>query len=220
MHSTNSFNKQDYTLVEKYASIFKEFKYKLGKRFLIYYPYFFLRRSLYVLILYNLFNYPGFQVALNITHSLITVIYLIKFKPFEKDKVNLINLIQEIFVLITFGLSGLFLIELETQMKSILEIIIIIIVSIVITISYAYGLVELIIQLKTYLIHRKRKFQISTSKVMSSTINNFSNPIKVNEENKENLSLMTPRNSEIFVSPSVNKSFELEQEKLRVFYDV
>lgn len=132
-----AFENDDFQNATRYSPFFLEYQYKKGFNFLLFSPYFFLRRFIYAVILYQLTDFPIIQVGLNILHTLVLIFYLIKYRPFNEKHQNFITICQEFLVCIVFGLCGLFILEIDELQMKILEIIIICMVSLVIGISYA-----------------------------------------------------------------------------------
>jgi hypothetical protein len=104
----------------KYGSVFDEFKNDKGFLSCSFYCLFFLRRLLYVGILYLLQDFPLVQVILNVLHSLMTSAYLLLYRPFQEKYLNISNIYAEICITLTFGLSGLFLLDLSESLEGFL----------------------------------------------------------------------------------------------------
>ena len=115
---------------------------------LFFYPYYFLRRCAYALILYNLFDYPATQVLFNTILSLISLIYLCKSKPFHSKRDNMIHIVHEVCIGLSFIFSGLFILPLSPTISIIIEIITFIIASFVVTFGYGYSIVTSIIEIR------------------------------------------------------------------------
>ena len=54
LYCSDSIKNQDKDFIEKYGALFKEFVHDQGLKKLMYYPLFFLRRTIYAFTLYNL----------------------------------------------------------------------------------------------------------------------------------------------------------------------
>jgi hypothetical protein len=99
----------------KFGSVFDEFKNDRGFLSCSFYCLFFLRRLLYVGILYLLQDFPLVQVILNVLHSLMTCAYLVLYRPFQEKYLNISNIYAELCITLTFGLSGVFLLNLSSS---------------------------------------------------------------------------------------------------------
>ena len=97
------------TTVLRCGTLFDEFQYQKGLGFMIYYPMFCLRRTVYVLILYFLKDYPGLQVFLNSFHSLCVLVYLVVWKPYNQKEINFLNILAEAAVTFSIASLGLFI---------------------------------------------------------------------------------------------------------------
>jgi hypothetical protein len=104
----------------KFGSVFDEFKNDKGFLSCCFYCLFFLRRLLYVGILYLLQDFPLLQVILNVLHSLVTFVYLLVYRPFQEKYLNFSNIYAELCITLTFGLSGLFLLHLNKSIEEFL----------------------------------------------------------------------------------------------------
>jgi hypothetical protein len=97
----------------KFGSVFDEFKNTRGLLSCSYYFLFLLRRLLYVGSLYLLEDFPLVQVVLNILHSLGTFGFLFVYQPFQESYLNISSIYAELCITLTFGMSGLFLLDLN-----------------------------------------------------------------------------------------------------------
>jgi hypothetical protein len=105
-------------LCREFGSVFNEFKNDKGFLSCSFYLLFFLRRLLYVGILYLLQDFPLLQVILNVLHSLVALAFLLVFQPFQEKYLNYSNIYAELCISVTFGLSGVFLLDLSKSAKS------------------------------------------------------------------------------------------------------
>jgi hypothetical protein len=104
----------------KFGSVFDEFKNNKGLLSCSFYCLFFLRRLLHVGILYLLQDYPLVQVILNFLHSLGALMFLLVFRPYKEKYLNFSNIYAELCITLTFGLLGLFLLNLTKSIEVIL----------------------------------------------------------------------------------------------------
>jgi hypothetical protein len=101
-----------------FGSVFREFKNDQGKLSCSFYLLFLLRRLLYVGILYLLQAFPLLQVILNVLHSLGALIFLFILHPYQEKYLNYSNIYAELCISLTFGLSGVFLLDLSKSTRS------------------------------------------------------------------------------------------------------
>jgi hypothetical protein len=111
---------EEKVLRTKYGSVFDEFKNDKGFLSCSFYCLFFLRRLLYVGILYLLQDFPLVQVIFNAMQSLVTFVFLLVFRPFQEKCLNISNIYAELCNALTLGLSGLFLIDLSESLEGFL----------------------------------------------------------------------------------------------------
>ena len=135
--------------------MFEDFIETKGIIYLMYYPLFFLRRTSYIVILYNLASHPGIQVSLNVVFTLIVILYIWILKPFKINRLNQISLIQEILLCFIFVLSGLFIQNFDSQTERILENIMIGIISLNIICNYVYIILDGIMKVKNHFFEHK-----------------------------------------------------------------
>lgn len=186
---------EDYSNVQCYSPVFSEFQYKKGLTYLVYIPYFFFRRLIFAVILYQLTNYPLAQIALNITHTLILFIYLVKYKPFIEKSSNIINISQELLVCVVFALSGFFILDMNEDQEKLIQDIIIALVCIVIGISYAYLAYSTIKLCVEYLKERKLRKEKKTAAVSPEIKHSKNNQLFI--KNKPDVSMVEEsKNSE------------------------
>ena len=162
------------------------------------------------------------QVSFNVAHSLVTVLYVLKYQPYEEKKLNIINAIQEILVCVTFGLCGLFLLKLDSEVELILEFSIIGIVIAVILMTYLYSTLYMISEIKDFIGRYKKSIQ-NVNLVVTPVKLGFdpNNSIKSSrdfsgfEENKENYCFFKPFQTNRTPVNSLNKFEQLELEALQ-----
>ena len=126
----------------KYGTLFEEFATDRGVSTLLFYPYFFLRRFCYAVILYNLGSVPWMQVFLNCVHTLIVIVYISKFKPFANKNLNYFNLFQEVCILTVFILCGFFIQNNSSIVENILQYTVMGIVGLSIFLGYIYAIYD------------------------------------------------------------------------------
>lgn len=85
---------------------------------MLYYPLFFLRRFVYVLILVCLVEYKTTQVVLNISHSVVFTVYVCICLPHATKSAKLINIVGELTLLACFIMVSGFLDDSESDNES------------------------------------------------------------------------------------------------------
>jgi hypothetical protein len=116
------FNDEEEKALKKYyGSLFEEFKNDQGFLSCIFYVLFFLRRLSYVIILYCLEAFPVVQVGLNVVHSVASALFVGVYRPFTEKSLNISSLYSEVCISITFSLSGLYLLDLSSSSRVILQ---------------------------------------------------------------------------------------------------
>jgi hypothetical protein len=74
-----------------------------------------------VLILLFLESYPLVQVCLNVAHSIASALFVGVYRPFTVKSLNISSLYSEVCISITFLLSGLYLLDLSSSSRVILQ---------------------------------------------------------------------------------------------------
>ena len=178
MRKKNLIHDEDEILIEKYGALYEEFALDKGISFLLYYPYFFCRRSFFAFVLYNLQSNPILQVSLNCLHTLFAIIYLWKFMPFKKIRLNRLNIFQETFTLIVFMLTGFFIGNSNPVSVLVLEYTIISCVAFTVIASNLYIFYEFFIGLRKKC---KKNVIVAIDKMEDSTVDKSrSNMYKIN----------------------------------------
>jgi hypothetical protein len=111
---------EEKVLRTKYGSVFDEFKNDKNLLSCSFYCLFFFRRLLYVGNLYLLQDFPLVQVIFNAMQSLVTFVYLLVLRPFQEKCLNISSIYAELCNALTFGLSGLFLLDLSESLEGFL----------------------------------------------------------------------------------------------------
>lgn len=155
-----SIKENDQNLYKKYGFIYTEFVQDKGMICLMYYPYFLLRRSIYIFAFYYLQFSPLSQIIINTSHSIITVLFICKYKPFKERKYNLYNIFQEIIIVLSFILTGLFILDLSAYNKKVVTILLIILA--VMSIAIGYGLLGYTIFVEVRKKLRQRRTALNT----------------------------------------------------------
>ncbi|OMJ77239.1 hypothetical protein SteCoe_23237 [Stentor coeruleus] len=93
---------------EKFGSLFYEFSNDHGLFSSMFYVFYFLRRGIFIFIVFSLDNYPLVQVIMNYLLSISFMFYLIAHKPFSEVIINYVNIFTEFII-------GVILITLPIQ---------------------------------------------------------------------------------------------------------
>ncbi|CAG9329647.1 unnamed protein product [Blepharisma stoltei] len=105
-----------------WSSFFYEFKNDQGLMSTQYYSLFFVRRLIYIIILTQLDDYPASQVIISTGLSVVSVIYLIRYRPYEEFILQIANTITEILIMIFMGLISANLFDLSSSMHNQFEL--------------------------------------------------------------------------------------------------
>lgn len=179
--SEKAIKEEDREFREKYGTIFEEFICDKGLKYLWFYPYFFARRLLYIFLLYNFAFNAILQVCLNISHTLLILIYISHLQPFKRKDLNYFYIIQELCILFSFILSGLFIKTWDPLTETALEYMLIAMIGITMFVSYMYAACDTIRQLRERCTRRaKITVDIATPHSFSCSIG----PVKVPERSK------------------------------------
>ncbi|CAG9335141.1 unnamed protein product [Blepharisma stoltei] len=111
-HKIQSQNKEFTSL---FSSFFYEFRTDKGLLGTQYYFVFFTRRLIYITNLIYLYNYPQTQVTINVVISLITVMYLSFYWPYEDKILQVSNLITEMMIGLIMGGISIYLFEVDNS---------------------------------------------------------------------------------------------------------
>ena len=96
-------------IIEKYGSLFYEFKHDKGFASSLFYLVYFIRRLQFILTQTLLYAKPYVQFSLNLIFSLMQLAYIILFKPFKENSTMISELIGEFCVVFIIFLSGFML---------------------------------------------------------------------------------------------------------------
>ena len=100
-------------VVEKFGSLFYEFKMDKGFISQLFYLVFILRRLQFIITQTILYDYVYIQYSLNLIFSLLQFMYVVYFRPFKEFHVMVSELIGEFCVILTILLSGFWLPYIE-----------------------------------------------------------------------------------------------------------
>ena len=146
--------------IKSFATFYDEFKCDRGFVSMMFYPLFFLRRYCYILGLYYLEDYPLIQVIVNSSFSVLTLSYLIAYKPFIEKANNVVNIASETFISLMFILSGCFLIDMPSNIDNILGKSLLLLAVLVVLVILGSVIVKIISAIKSCK-RKKRYTQVS-----------------------------------------------------------
>ena len=139
------------------------------------------------------------------------VLYLWLFMPFKVIRLNYLNLIQEILLIFTFILSGLFIIGLDSRSQDILEYTMIGVVGINILLSYIYTILDGIIKIWAEYCTKKITPDINIEKATQKVHNIEDSYFEAEEDLVSNLNLNILQQEsrfkelQLFVTPAISK---------------
>ena len=93
-------------IIEKFGSLFCEFKLDKGFVSSLFYLVYFIRRLQYILTQALLYTRPYVQFSLNLFFSLLQLAYVIWFRPFKEKATMISEFIGEVCVILVMFLSG------------------------------------------------------------------------------------------------------------------
>jgi hypothetical protein len=129
-----------------YGSLFEEFRNDKGVASTVFYLIFSLRRLIYVFDLFLLYDYPEAQVAINVSFSLLVVLYIVYFKAFIGKRHLWFNFWLEVVCSLVFFLTGLWLKDMSQLFSDVLVIVVIVFV----ISTYPFALIMIILDLKDF----------------------------------------------------------------------
>lgn len=147
--------------------------------YLMYTPYFIMRRTLYILVFYYLAFSPLSQIIINTTHSILTVLYICRYRPFKENKLNTYNLAQETIVALSFIMTGLFLLKISESKKLILVVFLIALATFSIILGYGLLWYKIFVEIRKKC--RERRLILSTGYSISKIKKNFEDSKKPEE---------------------------------------
>jgi len=123
----------------------------------MFYAWFFLRRTIYILTIILLRNYVGAQLIINLVHTLISLLFLLKYMPYTGRLTNYVSLYSEFVTAAIFGLVACYHLEIEGDMVDQLQWSAIALLFSVVFINLALSLITSLIAIKEYCSRRKSR---------------------------------------------------------------
>ncbi|CAG9335197.1 unnamed protein product [Blepharisma stoltei] len=117
----NRIQSREKTFNALFSPLFYEFRVDRGLLATQYYFVFFIRRFIYIVNLVFLRDYPQTEVTINIVLSLMTIMHLIFFWPFEDPVLQINNLLTEIMIGLVMISSSAYLFNLDQETISTIE---------------------------------------------------------------------------------------------------
>ncbi|CAG9335203.1 unnamed protein product [Blepharisma stoltei] len=164
-------NQRNFALL--YDSFFYEFQTEKGFIYSLYYFVFFIRRLLYTVNLVFLCEYPKTQVFINIICSLMSIFYLIFYRPFKDRILQISNLISEIMIGVIMCATSFYLFEVSSSIISGIENAIIFISMIIMGAQFFSSVsifLRTIYQIIRHKIHRYRNDKFSIHPLQESKV--------------------------------------------------
>jgi hypothetical protein len=151
----------DSELAKRWGSLFEEFKNDRGWKSSSFYVLFFIRRLLYVTLLFTLTAFPLVQVILSAVLSALVALYLVTYRPYKERVLNYCSLYSEFASLLTYACISSFLLDLNSTTRGVLKWVVL---SLGYSITLTYTLASL------YLTARLLKAKCMTWKTRSSEL--------------------------------------------------
>ncbi|CAG9335153.1 unnamed protein product [Blepharisma stoltei] len=117
----NRIQSREKTFTDLFSSFFYEFRTDRGLLATQYYFVFFIRRFIYIINLVFLRDYPQTEVTINVVLSMMTILHLIFFWPFEDSILQVCNLLTEISIFLIMSSSSVYLFNLDQDIVSTIE---------------------------------------------------------------------------------------------------
>ncbi|CAG9335175.1 unnamed protein product [Blepharisma stoltei] len=117
----NRIQSREKSFFASFSSLFYEFRTDRGLLGTQYYCVFFLRRLIYIINLVYLRDFPQTEVTINIVLSLMTIMHLWFFWPFEDSILQVSNFLTEILIFLIMSATSVYLFDLEQEIVSIVE---------------------------------------------------------------------------------------------------
>ncbi|CAG9335149.1 unnamed protein product [Blepharisma stoltei] len=150
----NRIQSREKTFTALFSSFFYEFRTDRGLLATQYYFVFFIRRLIYIINLVYLRDYPQTEVTINIVLSVMVILHLIFFWPFEDSIIQICNLLSEISIFLIMSATSVYLFNLDQKIISDFENVI---VGITITVMGIQAFASIAIFVRTIyeIIHHK-----------------------------------------------------------------
>lgn len=149
----------------KFGSLFDEFKNDRGQISSCYYALYFIRRIVFILSQLVLNSSPFVQFGLNVGFTLLTLAYLVFYRPFKVATNGVSNLISEISILLVQVTTFTFNFEFPKSTVEVLEIFIISSVLVTMVCQLIIYLFESILRLKNMVVKYKNTKYIVQSEI-------------------------------------------------------
>jgi hypothetical protein len=162
----NYYQVQDKDFLKQFGSLFTEFKNDQGVISSSFYVAFFVRRIVFLGILFFLQVSPLTQIIMGILSCAVSLGFTYKFTPLTDKYQRYSNNIGEICIALTFGLCGLFLLNLDKIFRNILQWVVIVVVFAMILGNFLMSILSTIKALKA----RYRKWRSDFNKVDLSVL--------------------------------------------------
>ena len=91
----------DTVIHDQYGSLFEEFHYEKGLKFIMYYPIISLRAVIYAINIFYISD-QSVKISLSISSSFLILTYLIYFRPFKSVLILITNIVIEVVFAIIF----------------------------------------------------------------------------------------------------------------------
>ena len=152
-------------VIEKYGTLYSEFRYDEGLKFCLFYPIFFIRRLQYTLTQIFCVNYPVFQLSLNLIFAIFQLSYLFLMKPFKEKHTYIAESLGQSICLFVLTLTIITFTSPELSNSKIMDYVFIYSILLILSILTFFSIRSLVLTLKSiftsakqYLLIKKIKF--------------------------------------------------------------
>ncbi|CAG9319085.1 unnamed protein product [Blepharisma stoltei] len=189
-------------ITAKYGSLFEEFKSCKSYVEILYYPFFLFRRFIFALNLYNSSGSPIVQWLINLLHSSLTVLFLIKYWHFKDKDNHFLNVSGEMLVAVSFLLTGPYIYDISYTMNYGIQVAVIGLTFLYLVTSYYFLIAKICSSIKA-------KFEKKKNAVAPESVGINENASEVNETSlrRQPIYLSNPmfNSSETIITDKVNE---------------
>lgn len=181
------------SVLEKYGTLYSEFRYEEGLKFCLFYPIYFTRRLQYILTQIFCVNNPILQLSLNIIFAIFQFSYLFLSRPFKEKQTFIAETLGQSICLFAIILTILIYRSPELAKNKTMDYVFIYSILFILTILTFFSIQSLIVTLKEIFISAKKYFITKKMKLLlkvhpafyAETTNDISLPNAKNEQTQD-----------------------------------
>jgi hypothetical protein len=164
----NYYQVQDKDFLKQFGSLFNEFKNDQGVISTSFYVAFFIRRIVFLGVLFLLEDFPLAQIIIIALNSLASILYISWYTPFVDKYQRYSNNIGEVCIALTFSLCGLYLLNLDEIFRDLLQWVVIVVVFAMILGNFLMSILSTIKALKARYRKWRRGFKRQVTTFIAS----------------------------------------------------